>query len=102
MHSVLEGSPFWPICTSRPKHARWLCTRMSPLIRAEHVGEGRGAIVDIEELVDLIGGEFAQSVHALGVASHITSVEFIVWSVGHSQYFDACLFLCRFKHFSCR
>ncbi len=64
-------------------------------------GEGEGAIVDIEELVDLIGGEFAQRVHAWGVALRITSVKFVVWSVGHGQYFDACLFPCRFKHFSC-
>ncbi len=63
-------------------------------------GEGEGTIVDIEELVDLIGGEFARSVHAWGVASHITSVEFINWSVGHGQYFDVCLFPCRFEHFS--
>ncbi len=64
-------------------------------------GEEEGAIVNIEELLDLIDGEFAQSVHAWGVALHITSVEFVVWSVGHGQYFDACLFLCRFKCFSC-
>ncbi len=41
MHSVLEGSPFCPICTSRPKRARWLCTRWV-LWSGQHMwGRGR-------------------------------------------------------------
>ncbi len=36
MHSVLEGSPFCPIRTSRPKRARWLCRESKNQIRRNH------------------------------------------------------------------
>ena len=40
-HSVLEGSPSRPMCTSSPKCARWLWMRISPLIHASWVGKGK-------------------------------------------------------------
>ncbi len=40
-HSVCDGLPFRPMCTSSPKRVRWLCTRVSPLIRAVQVGKGK-------------------------------------------------------------
>ena len=57
-------------------------------------GEGEGTIIDIKELAYFIGGEFAGSVHVWGVAPHTAIVEFVGWSVGHGQYFDACLVPC--------
>ncbi len=74
----------------------------TPFDQGSKGGKGEGAIVNIKELVDLIGGEFAWSVHAWGVALHTASVEFVVWSLGDSQYLAACLFPCRLECFGRR
>ncbi len=36
--------------------------------------EGKGTIIDVEELVDFVCSEFAQGVHVWGVAPHTISV----------------------------
>ena len=53
--------------------------------------KGEGTIINVQELVDFIGGELAGGVHAWSMAAHTASVNFIVWSVSHGKYFDISL-----------
>ena len=39
-HSVLDGLPFQPMCTSRPNRARWLWMRASSSMSVVQVGKG--------------------------------------------------------------
>jgi len=50
-----------------------------------------GTIINVQELVDFIGGELAGGVHAWSMAAHTAIVNFIVWSVSHGKYFDISL-----------
>ncbi len=65
-------------------------------------GEREGTIVDIQELINLVGGKLAGGVHAWSMATHTASVKFIVWRVSHGKYFDISLSPSRLERFSRR
>ena len=64
--------------------------------------KGEGTIINIQELVDFVGGELAGGVHARSMAAHTASVNFIIWSVSHGKYFDISLSPSRLKGLSRR
>ena len=64
--------------------------------------KGEGTIINIQELVDFVGGELVGGVHARSMAAHTASFNFIIWSVSHGKYFDISLSPSRLKGLSRR
>ena len=56
--------------------------------------KGEGTIINVEELVYLVGGEVAGGEHCWGVAAHMSLVEFGSWCVCYRQDFYVRSFPC--------